>query len=194
MALAYSAQNNLAFKASFATMKQYIHLLSNSGAALPTDLWVSSTDKLPAQRSRQYAMGLAKDFNDKNLALTIEGYYKEMDSIIAYKEGACSLIQDGLEGLAQQKYKGISWDDQVTSGKGKSYDAEILLQRKVGRFTGWVGYTLSWTKHQFNELNFDKEFWAKNDRRHDISVVGVYHLSSHTSHSLALGCMTQEML
>jgi len=134
--LAYSAQNNLAFKASFATMNQYIHLLSNSGTALPTDLWVPATDKLPAQRSRQYAMGLAKDFNDKNLALTIEGYYKEMDNIIAYKEGASSLIQDGPEGLAQQKDKGISWDDQVTSGKGKSYGAEFLLQRKVGRFTG----------------------------------------------------------
>lgn len=178
LALAYSAQNNLAFKASFATMNQYIHLLSNSGAVLTTDLWVPSTDKLPAQRSRQYAMGLAKDFDDKNLALTIEGYYKEMDNIIAYKEGASSLIKDGPEGLAQQKDKGISWDDQVTSGKGKSYGAEFLLQRKVGRFTGWVGYTLSWTKHQFNELNFGKEFWAKNDRRHDISVVGLYHLSS----------------
>lgn len=136
LALAYSAQNNLAFKASFATMNQYIHLLSNSGTALPTDLWVPATDKLPAQRSRQYAMGLAKDFNDKNLALTIEGYYKEMDNIIAYKEGASSLIQDGPEGLAQQKDKRISWDDQVTSGKGKSYGAEFLLQRKVGRFTG----------------------------------------------------------
>jgi hypothetical protein len=177
LAMAYSAPNNLAFKASFATMNQYIHLLSNSGAALPTDLWVPSTDKLPAQRSRQYAMGLAKDFNEKNLALTIEGYYKEMDNIIAYKEGASSLIQDGPEGLAEQKDKGISWDDQVTSGKGKSYGAEILLQRKVGKFTGWVGYTLSWTKHQFDELNFGKEFWAKNDRRHDLSVVGVYHLS-----------------
>ena len=177
LAMAYSAQNNLAFKASFATMNQYIHLLSNSGASLPTDLWVPSTDKLPAQRSRQYAVGLAKDFTEKNLALTIEGYYKEMDNIVAYKEGASSLLVDGPEILAEEKEKGKSWDDQVTSGHGKSYGTEFLLQRKVGRFTGWVGYTLSWTKHQFDELNFGKDFWAKNDRRHDLSVVGVYHLS-----------------
>lgn len=177
LAMAYSAQNNLAFKASFASMNQYIHLLSNSGASLPTDLWVPSTSKLPAQRSRQYAVGLAKDFTEKNLALTIEGYYKEMDNIVAYKEGASSLLVDGPEVLAEEKEKGQSWDDQVTSGRGKSYGAEFLLQRKVGRFTGWVGYTLSWTKHQFDELNFGKEFWAKNDRRHDLSVVGVYHLS-----------------
>lgn len=177
LALAYSAPNNLAFKASFATMNQYIHLISNSGVGLPTDLWVPSTDKLPAQRSRQFAMGIAKDFTEKNLALTIEGYYKEMDNIVAYKEGASSLLVDGPEVLAEEKEKGKSWDDQVTSGKGKSYGAEFLLQRKVGKFTGWVGYTLSWTKHQFAELNFGKEFWAKNDRRHDLSIVGVYHLS-----------------
>ena len=177
LAMAYSARNNLALKASFATMNQYIHLLSNSGVGLPTDLWVPSTDKLPAQRSRQYAVGLAKDFTEKNLALTIEGYYKEMDNIVAYREGASSLLVDGPEVLANDKEKGKSWDDQVTSGKGKSYGMEFLLQRKVGRFTGWVGYTLSWTKHQFDELNFGREFWAKNDRRHDLSVVGVYHLS-----------------
>lgn len=177
LAMAYSAPNNLAFKASFATMNQYIHLLSNSGVGLPTDLWVPSTDKLPAQRSRQFAMGIAKDFTEKNLALTIEGYYKEMDNIVAYKEGASSLLVDGPEVLTEDKEKGKSWDDQVTSGKGKSYGLEFLLQRKVGKFTGWVGYTLSWTKHQFAELNFGKEFWAKNDRRHDLSIVGVYHLS-----------------
>jgi hypothetical protein len=87
-------------------------------------------------------------------------------------------LQDGPEELAKEKEQGKSWDDQVTSGKGRSYGAEILLQRKVGKLTGWIGYTLSWTKHQFDELNFGKEFWAKNDRRHDLSVVGVYHLSS----------------
>ncbi|MEA5457952.1 TonB-dependent receptor [Arcicella sp. LKC2W] len=181
VAMAYSVRNNLAFKASFATMNQYIHLLSNSGASLPTDLWVPSTDKLPAQRSRQFAMGMAKDFNEKNLALTVEGYYKEMDNIVAYKEGSSSLLQDGPEELAKDKEQGKSWDDQVTSGKGRSYGAEILLQRKVGKLTGWIGYTLSWTKHQFDELNFGKEFWAKNDRRHDLSVVGIYHLSPRTT-------------
>lgn len=181
VAMAYSVRNDLAFKASFATMNQYIHLLSNSGASLPTDLWVPSTDKLPAQRSRQFAMGMAKDFNEKNLALTVEGYYKEMDNIVAYKEGSSSLLQDGPEELAKDKEQGKSWDDQVTSGKGRSYGAEILLQRKVGKLTGWIGYTLSWTKHQFDELNFGKEFWAKNDRRHDLSVVGIYHLSPRTT-------------
>ena len=177
IALAWNVQNDLAFKASYARMNQYIHLLSNSGTGLPTDLWVPATDKLPAQRSQQVAMGIAKDFKEKNLALTVEGYYKKMDNVVALKEGSSFLLQDGTEVLAEDKAKGNSWDDQATSGKGTSYGAEILLQRKVGKLSGWIGYTLSWTKQQFDELNFGQEFWAKNDRRHDISVVGVYRLS-----------------
>ncbi len=176
-ALAFSARNDLSFKASFATMNQYIHLLSNSGASLPTDLWVPSTDKLPAQRSRQIAFGVAKDFTEKNLALTVEGYYKEMDNIVALKEGASFLLEDGPEQLARDKENGKSWDDQATSGRGRSYGGEILLQRKIGKFSGWVGYTLSFIRHQFDELNFGKEFWAKYDRRHDLSMVGIYRLS-----------------
>ncbi len=182
LAVALSLPNNLALKASYATMNQYIHLLSNSGASLPTDLWVPSTEKVPAQRSKQVAIGIAKDFTEKNLALTVEGFYKEMDNIIALKEGSSFLLlEDGPEAVADEKAKGKTWDDQVTTGKGKSYGAEILLQRKVGKFTGWVGYTLSWIKHQFPELNFGEEFWARYDRRHDVSVVGIYHISPKTT-------------
>jgi hypothetical protein len=180
-ALAWNVHNDLAVKASYATMNQYIHLVSNSGASLPTDLWVPSTDKIPAQSSRQIAMGIAKDFTEKNLALTVEGYYKEMDNIVALKEGASFLLQDGPEALARDKERGLSWDDQITSGRGRAYGAEFLLQRKVGKLSGWIGYTLSWNRQQFDELNFGKEFWAKYDRRHDISVVGVYHLSPKTT-------------
>jgi hypothetical protein len=181
LAVAWNVNNDLAFKASYANMNQYIHLISNSGASLPTDLWVPSTDKIPAQRSRQVALGVAKDFTQRNLALTVEGYYKEMDNIVALKEGASFLLQDGPEGLARDKEKGLSWDDQITSGRGRAYGLEFLLQRKVGKLTGWIGYTLSWNRQQFDELNFGREFWAKYDRRHDISVVGVYHLSPRTT-------------
>lgn len=181
IAMAWNVNSDLAVKASYATMNQYIHLISNSGASLPTDLWVPSTDKIPAQRSRQIAIGVAKDFTEKNLALTIEGYYKEMDNIVALKEGASFLLQDGPEGLAKDKERGLSWDDQITSGRGRAYGAEFLLQRKIGKLSGWIGYTLSWNRQQFDELNFGKEFWAKYDRRHDISVVGVYHISHKTT-------------
>lgn len=175
VALAYNLKSDVSLKASYATMNQYVHLLSTSGVGLPTDLWVPATDLIKPQNSQQVAVGMAKDFEKQNFSLTVEGYYKTMNNIIGYKEGASFLaIQESDEGL-----ESISWEENVTSGKGTSYGAEVLLQRKQGRLTGWAGYTLSWTTHQFDELNNGKKFFARYDRRHDISLVGVYELKEN---------------
>jgi outer membrane receptor for ferrienterochelin and colicin len=177
VAFAYSLKSDLALKASFATMNQYVHLLSTSGVGLPTDLWVPATERVKPQNSQQIAAGIAKDFDKQNFSLTVEGYYKTMNNIIGYKEGASFLaIQESDEGL-----ESISWEDNITAGKGTSYGAEVLLQRKQGRLTGWLGYTLSWTTQQFDELNNGKEFFARYDRRHDISVVGVYEINKNVT-------------
>lgn len=175
-AFSYNLKSDLALKASYASMNQYIHLLSTSGVGLPTDLWVPATEKVKPQNSQQVALGLAKDFQDKNFSLTIEGYYKTMNNIIGYKEGASFLaIQvDGAEGA-----QSVSWEDNITSGDGESYGAEFLVQRKQGKLTGWVGYTLAWTTHQFDELNDGKSFFARYDRRHDISVVAQYKIKEN---------------
>jgi len=149
IALAYNLTRDLALKASYATMNQYVHLLSTSGVGLPTDLWVPATNKVKPQSSRQVAAGLAKDFSKQNFSVTLEGYYKTMDNIIGYKEGASFLaIQESSDGA-----QSISWEDNITSGRGTSYGTELLFQRKQGQLTGWVGYTLSWTKQKFPELN-----------------------------------------
>ncbi len=173
LAVAYRLGNELALKASYAHMNQYVHLLSNTGIGLPTDLWVPATREVAPQQSRQVAAGVAKDFSERGLALTLEGYYKKMDNVIGYREGASFLlISDGAEGANQ-----VRWQDNVTSGQGWSYGAEVLLQKKTGRLSGWAAYTLSWTQLQFDELNFGKKFLARHDRRHDLSLVGIYELS-----------------
>jgi hypothetical protein len=178
VATALTLPNHLAIKASYATMNQYVHLLSNSGLGLPTDLWVPTTSKVAPQQSRQIAIGLAKDLIEKNLSITLEGYYKTMNNILAFKEGTNFLFLDASpDAIATDQTQAKTWDEQVTQGKGKSYGAEFLVQRKTGKFSGWVGYTLSWNIQQFDELNGGKEFFAKYDRRHDISVVGIYHFS-----------------
>ncbi|MGB0849806.1 MAG: TonB-dependent receptor [Bacteroidia bacterium] len=175
-AFSYNIKSDLALKASYATMNQYIHLLSTSGVGLPTDLWVPATEKVKPQNSQQVALGVAKDFEKQNFSLTVEGYYKTMNNIIGYKEGASFLaIQvDGAEGA-----ESVSWEDNITSGQGESYGAEFLVQRKQGKFTGWVGYTLAWTTHQFDDLNDGKRFSARYDRRHDISVVAQYKIKEN---------------
>lgn len=169
----YIIKSDLALKASYAIMNQYVHLISNTGIGLPTDLWVPSSNRIKPQRSWQIAGGVAKDFLEQNFSVTVEGYYKEMSNIIAYKEGASFLEVDGGDGSQTDPY---SYEKNITSGRGWSYGAEFLLQSKVGKITGWVGYTLSWTQCQFDELNFGQKFWARYDRRHDISVVGIYKI------------------
>ena len=171
----------LSAKLSWATMNQYIHLLSNTGIGLPTDLWVPATDKVLPQRSHQIAGGIAKDFYDKGFSVSLEGYYKALQNIITYKEGASFIqVEDALD---SGEPDAIDWQNNVTRGNGKSYGMELFVQKKEGKFTGWIGYTLSWTKVKFAEVNFGKEYYPRYDRRHDISVVGIYHISKNTTFS-----------
>lgn len=170
LSFAYVLNEYTSLKASYAMMSQYVHLISNTGIGLPTDLWVPSSAKIKPQRSQQIALGLARDLPKQNLTLTVEGYYKIMNNIIGYLDGASYLLIDDPYSASES-----NWEENVTSGKGKSYGVEMMLQRKTGKFSGWVAYTLSWTKHQFEEINFGKEFWARYDRRHDISVVGLWN-------------------
>jgi len=146
-----------ALKASYATMTQYLHLLSNQGIGLPTDLWVPVTNKILPQRSVQYALGIARTVADI-YEFSVEGYYKDMFDVIEYKEGVSNFVSSN------------DWENRVTRGKGKSFGGEVFLQRKFGKTTGWVGYTISKTTRQFDEKNLGKWYAYKFDRRHDIGI------------------------
>lgn len=166
LAARYLINDKLSAKASFVQMNQFIHLLTNSSLGLPTDLWVPVTDKIPAQRSFQYAGGLAYT-HQSGIEVSVEGYYKTMDNLIEYKEGA-SFFNSG-----------DSWEDKVEVGRGWSYGAEFFLQKKSGRLTGLAGYTLSWTKRQFDNLNMGEVFPYRYDRRHDIKIAAIYELTDN---------------
>ncbi len=142
-------------------MAQFLHLLSNSTIGLPTDLWVPATDQTKPIYSYQYNLGYYLEL-PKNYQFSVEGYYKHMSNLIQYKEGA-SFISGGTD-----------WQSKVTSGQGWSYGSEFLLEKKTGKITGWVGYTLSWTERQFDAINEGKRFFYKYDRRHDLSLVVTY--------------------
>lgn len=175
--MSYNINKDLAVKGSYARMFQYIHLLSNSGISLPTDLWVPATANLLPMRSEQTAIGIAKDF-EKGFSVTLEGYYKDMKNVIQYKEGASFLLEDDFfEGSGTASNQ--TWESAVTRGNAWSYGMELFLQKKTGPITGWIGYTLSWTQMKFNELNYGRPFFARYDRRHDISIVGMYEVKKN---------------
>lgn len=164
VSLRYLLTNDVSLKASYVKMNQYIHLLSNNGVGLPTDLWVPVTQKVPPQIAHQAALGVA--YNHKNkYEVSVEGYYKTMKNVIDYSEGASYLNATS------------NWEDKVEVGKGWSYGAELFLQKKVGRTTGMLGYTLSWTNRQFENINFGKTFPYKYDRRHDFKIAAVHKVS-----------------
>lgn len=145
-------------KASYTEMTQYIHLLTNNTIGLPTDLWVPATDKVKPQRAWQVATGFSTILSDK-YELTIEAYYKKMTGLIEYKEGASFFDVT------------TDWFDKIESGNGKSAGIEVFLQKNSGKTTGWIGYTLSKSTRQFENISQGMEFPYKYDQRHDISIV-----------------------
>lgn len=164
LALRYLLSSRTSIKASYSTMQQFIHLLTNSGIGLPTDLWVPATNTVPPQRSYQWAAGWAYNINPQ-WELSTEVYYKKMKNIIEYAEGA-SFVNTST-----------NWETRVETGKGSSYGTEVFVQKKRGKLTGIGGYTLSWTNRQFNHINNGNWFPYKYDRRHDVKLAGVYELS-----------------
>ncbi len=161
--LRYSLTNTTSIKAAVTRNLQYIHLVTNAGSTLPTDLWVPSTYVVKPQISWLYSAGLFKNFNENTYETSLELYYKDMKNQVEYKEGYTPSLKDP--------------EDEFVFGRGWSYGAELLLNKVKGRFTGWIGYTLSWTWRKFAALNDGLKYPSRYDRRHDISVVGNYEVN-----------------
>jgi len=140
-------------------MVQYVHLLPNSfGSFLfPRDLWVPSTGLLHPQKADQIALGFAHHYRE-DYEISLEGYYKTLIGAPDYKDGANLLSM------------GDAWEQQLLQGTGRSYGVELFAQKNTGAFTGWAGYTLSWTDRHFDDLNGGKRFPYKYDRRHDFTI------------------------
>ena len=171
-ALNYTVNDRLAFKASYARMYQYLHLVANSGITLPTDIWYPSTERVKPQSSNQVAIGGSYLLN-RTLFFNVEAYYKTLDNQIEFVDGAELFANDNLE-------------QEFAIGKGRSYGLEFSVEKKEGDLTGWIGYTLSWTRRGDFTLVDDRQFFEQQrfgdfapiyDRRHDISVVAIYEIN-----------------
>ena len=165
LTIRYAINDETSLKAAVTRNLQYIHLVSNAGTTLPTDLWVPSTYLVQPQIGWQYAAGIFKNFKDNMYETSVELYYKNMQNQIEYKEGYTPSLTDP--------------EQSFVFGKGWSYGAEFYVNKAIGRLTGWIGYTLSWTWRKFPQLNEGETYPAKYDRRNDLSVVGTYELNKH---------------
>ena len=164
IATSYLINDKMSIKASYSQMTQFIHLLTSPGLGLPTDLWVPSTDRIKPENSTQYALGLTRSL-PLGLELSIEGFYKTMENLLEYKAGV------NVFGSSS------GWEDKIEIGDGESYGAEILLEKKVGKTTGWLGYTLSWSNRTFENINDGESFPYRYDRRHDVSLALTHKFS-----------------
>ncbi len=155
-----------AIKASFTKNYQYLHLASISPVSLPTDIWIPSSSIIKPQEGYQYAVGYFKNLPDWKSEFSLELYYKDMYNLVEYKDNTNP--EDNINNNV---------DNQLTQGRGYSYGAEFFLKRKYGNFNGWLGYTYSITRRRFDDINEGREFPAKYDRTHDLSLVGTYKLN-----------------
>jgi hypothetical protein len=163
MTLRYQLDSVSSVKASVTRNLQFIHLVTNAGTTLPTDLWVPSTYRVNPQVSWQYAAGYFRNFRDNQYETSLEVYYKDMKHQIEFEEGYQPNVGDP--------------EEHFVFGHGWSYGAELFVNKVRGRLTGWIGYTLSWTWRQFPDINGGERYPAKYDRRHDLSIVGTFEIN-----------------
>lgn len=162
----FQLDRSKSIKASYTLNHQCINLAAMSTSTLPTDVWFPVTQRVKPQKAHQFSLGYYQNFLNNSLETSVEGYYKSMDNLIEYQTGA------NLANALQTNY-----DHLFTFGTGKSYGVEFFVNKTAGKFTGWVGYTLSWTTRNFDDIMDGKTFYARFDRRHDISILLSYQLN-----------------
>ena len=168
----YKLTSHTSIKASYNYLTQFLHLLTNSSLSLPTDLWVPITDKIKPLKSHNYSLGYYQTINDNHYQLIAEGFYRSMNNLLEYNEGA-SFLND----------PNAKWYEKVSIGKGNSYGFEFFLRKTTGNTKGWLSYTLSWSNRQFDDINKGVVFPFKYDRRHNLSMIFLHDFTKNKQFS-----------
>ncbi len=166
LSLSYVLSENNSIKLGYNRNLQYLHQLSNSTTNSPTDVWVPSSNNIKPQIGDQLALGYYQNLKKNAYRISTEVYYKTLQNQIDYRNGANLLLNNEVEG-------------ELVYGKGRAYGIELLLEKKKGKFTGWISYTLSRSLRTFDQINDGKEFSARQDRIHDVSVVLMYSITKN---------------
>ncbi|MCQ2280854.1 MAG: TonB-dependent receptor [Bacteroidales bacterium] len=164
LSMRFQVAKATSIKCSYTLNYQYLHQVALATISLPTDVWMPSTEIVKPQVGHQVSLGVYQNFRNNMFETYADFYYKHMNNLVEYKDGI------NIQDISQNA------DQMYVFGKGWSYGVELFLKKATGRFTGFIGYTLSFTQRQFDELNGGKPFYAKYDRRHDVSINLCYEI------------------
>ncbi len=173
----YSIAKDASVKLGYNTLRQYIHMLSNTTAISPTDVWKLSDYNIRPQYGDQISLGLFKNFGKDSIETSIEVYYKRLENILDYKSGAQLVLNPHIE-------------TDVINTKGKAYGVEFMVKKRVGKLNGWFSYTYSRTLLRMDDVNIGpvinggKYYPSNYDKPHDATLVGNYAVNHRFSVSL----------
>ncbi len=164
----YKLDNNSSLKVGYGRNTQNLHLLSNSTASSPTDAWIGNSYNIKPEIADQISIGYFHNFAENQYEFSAEAYYKSMQNQVDYKNSADINTAPDVE-------------SELLYGKGRAYGLELYLKKKTGRLTGWISYTLSKTEKQIDGIDNNNWYNAKQDRTHDLSIVGIFQLNKKWS-------------
>jgi hypothetical protein len=168
LAFTYLLNSVSSVKIAYSRNVQNLHLISNSTTGSPTDLWIPSSNNTQAEIGDQLSLGYYRNLFDDKFELSVETYYKYMQNQVDYRDGADVNANELVEG-------------ELLYGLGRAYGLEVFFKKRTGKFTGWISYTLSRSERQIDGINNNEWYAARQDRTHDLSLVGIYDLSKKWS-------------
>lgn len=170
LSLKYQLDDSKSLKASYNRMTQYIHLISNTAASTPVDIWTPSTNNIRPQIADQVALGYFQNFEDNKYELSAEVYYKSYDNLVDFIDGADLLLNENLEG-------------DLLSGEGRAYGLELMFKKTEGKFNGWLSYTLARSERRVEGVSNGEWYPSRFDQTHNLSLTTFYDLNKRWSFS-----------
>ncbi|MFC0077607.1 TonB-dependent receptor plug domain-containing protein [Flavobacterium procerum] len=167
----YNLNEKYSFYASYNKQYQYLSLITTSSVGIPTDFWIASSDGIKPQSSNEFSIGSNQQIS-KSFSSSFGGFYRSMKDLLEYPYNVTQFNET------------TTFKNDLLVGKGKAYGLEMMIRKSIGKFNGWLSYTLSWSDRNFDELNNGKTYFAKYDRRHNFSLVGMYNLNSRWNFGL----------
>jgi hypothetical protein len=165
LSVKFDVNDKSSIKASYNRMAQYIHLLSNTAASTPLDMWSLSTNNIKPQLADQLALGYFRNFGTKHVIETsAEVYYKWMQNQLDYIKNAALLLNEKYEG-------------DLLAGNGRSYGLELYAKKSEGRLTGWASYTFSRSERKVASINQDNWYPTRFDKTHNLSLILSYSIN-----------------